>query len=790
MPYQHNNHLALYRTINNVKRRYDYSNTVAITQSSGAGKSRMVDEQAKFAFTIPFNLRPECDPEYISRDYYFPPPDVFARRHLADPEGIMDYEDLLAFYCIFFARLFYEVQQEVARSITFNHPHRELAALWREHLEQPGVRGNLYKNAGMDQGESKSIENILKDRAASQVGTDQQPLWYLARREAENQLGLLMDLIPDPEIEFSMGDGLAAEMAREKPAYGRNWESPVKLLFYFDEAQVLAKKDVVPDNEEHATIYDVLLWVFNQLRDYPIFAIFISTNTHAIHFPPPGPLAPSARWRGPDIRLQAPITETPFDCYPSPPIKSGEYSLKHVVRLEFMARFGRPLFWAVLKGAEPHKVDHLESRLVDLARAKLIGKFPVDQSHTNVSRNASLAIIDLRLLLDFMPGGVKTKATERELVANHMRTAFSIPSHYEYMHSGYPSEPILAEAAARQLFSFRSHTDTNPVLEILKRETRSGLLDMDERGEVTARVLLTDAYDRAIERECGRMPEQGCGDRPPHYSAGCKFETFIEELYERDAAQQFLDSQSDNTSGGLTLRKMLKDASVRFTHWTKLGDEAGITTSGMYAAFLKCTAFVSCTSQGTVNAAIPVLLRRSDPICEANMTGILVSIKRGMIARTPAALSISAKKIGFFPKQDTSGRPYVALVMELGVEGWMPLCAPGPSMIPKKKLRSSSSPAAHPRYTFHAYGCSDTVYKGIKLDERDDYMMLLATRSFLDEHARQDPNSLGLVRQMQPFWAQGSECYSWMEDGLLTGGVDGEARWEDRLPEYIEHDAE
>lgn len=33
-----------------------YGNQVAVIQSSGTGKSRMVDELAKLVFTIPFNL--------------------------------------------------------------------------------------------------------------------------------------------------------------------------------------------------------------------------------------------------------------------------------------------------------------------------------------------------------------------------------------------------------------------------------------------------------------------------------------------------------------------------------------------------------------------------------------------------------------------------------------------------------------------------------------------------------------------------------------------------------------
>ena len=51
--------MLLRDSINNMDRSKLYSNTVAIVQSSGTGKSRMVDELARYVFAIPFNLRDE-----------------------------------------------------------------------------------------------------------------------------------------------------------------------------------------------------------------------------------------------------------------------------------------------------------------------------------------------------------------------------------------------------------------------------------------------------------------------------------------------------------------------------------------------------------------------------------------------------------------------------------------------------------------------------------------------------------------------------------------------------------
>jgi len=47
--------------MNTDRDRSEYDNFVPIVQSLGMGKSRMVDEAAKYIFTLPFNLRPRFE---------------------------------------------------------------------------------------------------------------------------------------------------------------------------------------------------------------------------------------------------------------------------------------------------------------------------------------------------------------------------------------------------------------------------------------------------------------------------------------------------------------------------------------------------------------------------------------------------------------------------------------------------------------------------------------------------------------------------------------------------------
>ena len=72
--YHGENHKLLFANINRIPRTQKaYSNQIAIVQSSGTGKSRMVHEQANLVFTIPFNLRESGE----SKGAYRFPADLF-----------------------------------------------------------------------------------------------------------------------------------------------------------------------------------------------------------------------------------------------------------------------------------------------------------------------------------------------------------------------------------------------------------------------------------------------------------------------------------------------------------------------------------------------------------------------------------------------------------------------------------------------------------------------------------------------------------------------------------------
>lgn len=142
------------------------------------------------------------------------------------------------------------------------------------------------------------------------------------------------------------------------------------------------------------------------------------------------------------------------------------------------------------------------------------------------------------------------------------------------------------------------------------------------------------------------------------------------------------------------------------------------------------------------------------------------------------------KQLGFFPSYDEKNlRPVIMLVMEFGVQPPTPPSLTLSTLVKTKERAKSSGadertrfaqarsvttpptrkrersldvsdrtpskvvvlemgqhdytpPAVHPQYDIFAYGCSNTVYKVIKPDEKKLYVFLFATWDRLIEHPR------------------------------------------------------
>jgi len=135
-------HRLLLDNINRMSRGKPYSNYVAILQSSGSGKSRMVREQSNLVFTLPFNLRAHSE----SKDMAYPPPDNEIRNYL-DQQAANLYDGQTR-HLHLLGHLFKTVSDELVVWYSQKQPsYVALAESWRVHVEKGQNRSRIYSAA-------------------------------------------------------------------------------------------------------------------------------------------------------------------------------------------------------------------------------------------------------------------------------------------------------------------------------------------------------------------------------------------------------------------------------------------------------------------------------------------------------------------------------------------------------------------------------------------------------------------------------------------------------------------
>lgn len=346
-----------------------------------------------------------------------------------------------------------------------------------------------------------------------------------------------------------------------------------------------------------------------------------------------------------------------------------------------------------------------------------------------------------------------------------MRLAYSVPAHREYMASGYSSEPILAEAAA-------SLWDSS-VVNHLAQYASCGLISKGERGELVARLLLLLAYDAAVARQyqevCKGDPEYAILMR---HTVHIPLRIFIEELFGPNS-RAIMASYAD--VGSTTFGDAFERAYVRFTHFGRAEDASFTSTEGAFRSILRSMAIQCHATQKSIDIVIPIVMEDS-ALEESVMSGILISVKDRGKRCTKAAAGIDASELSFFAEEQelygttSYGRPYIAILMELGVQG-------GSSSLRLQESPSRKSPRQdnnaggmiqNPCYFLHAMGCSSDLYKVVA--NPDTFAALLASRGFIAEHPRRETEAF--VRGMKPVWSLNDACTYWTPQTHAGGGED------------------
>ncbi|KAI0653244.1 hypothetical protein C8Q70DRAFT_1059483 [Cubamyces menziesii] len=868
-PFIGQHHVALASNIRNMyygtSARSAYMGHAAVIQSSGSGKSRLVHEVAREIFTIPFNIR---DPKEHINNGAYPPTDTAVHNLLMEWASEYSGLALQSRFHGFLQVVFEEITKELRGMLASRSGDTKLPLEeWREYLT--ARRGVLYSRvAALAKAKDGDIS------AEEQKSTADNPAADILK-QAQDALETLVKLVctssgcsaDGPTMVGGSSDFKEAPLAtcdelRAAFQPGTIRGDPkgrlkiLHILMYFDEAHVLAE---VPSRlakapsspPEHKTALDILVSALDDCRDLGLFTLFMSTQSSLEHLAPSAIHARSARYSALAPSMHAPITETPFDCFGDNRLVPSKLHCKDVCETPFMACFGRPMWRSLMMPYSDRALDkfginrsdpppiadseslrcgRLSLDVLELARRKLLCndnmRMPID-SHTIA---AQTAVLDVRIMLSFEPSREAAHRHEEQLVASHMRIAYSVPKDRIYLRSGYSSEPILAEAAARQLHEWRRQclglepsatglnvvdrlrdtTDIGPAVQILRKTFDHDLLSRGEVGEVIGRLLLMLARDSAT---CATSSDSD----DPHFSNPVPVTTFIEQLLSESFAKDVLTSKPDNLPanaprGDLTFAEAFKDAVVNFTHFAKWADDSALSQDTALGCFIRSMAVICRNNAATVDVFIPVLMNKDAALDASVMTGIMVQFKLRAHSGTIAAYAIDATKVGLFKQtpddDETQRHPYITLIMELGVNSEPPLLASIPvkpeskeSIAVNKKLgektpvSNAGAPlqdtpskvvltppaprrrrgSAYPRYSIYVYGCSPTVYRVISKNERGVYKHMLGGGKLLAEHPRQDPTSLRLVRMLKPFFAIGHTSWHWLYHTRLNTDLPDES---------------
>ncbi|EUC66195.1 G2/mitotic-specific cyclin cdc13, putative [Rhizoctonia solani AG-3 Rhs1AP] len=689
-----NKERAAYSGNTAVNNAYNWS--ISVIQSSGMGKSRMVEEAGKSVFTIPINLR-----EAKEKPAH-PPPDrrigdfFRARFHHNDAKQQADYMILL--------------REIFIRALELIQVHfsglagEDLARAWAAYLGE----GQTDHEVGDHR---RQFYDDVIDRATADCKKYE---------GTSKQLG---------DLEAALKTSCFRLVDHIQPgSYDTN-----ACFMYFDEAHSLAQDvKVIHENHKHSPFQN-LGNVLSRLIDHPAFFIFLSTNSNLRDYAQPVAFFSSAR----SVQGSQPIapwTALPFDIHENHIVeefKSGRMTLKSASEVDTMVCFGRPLhvlnMWYAMRQADPIK------DIFHLASDKLTG----NGLHVH-EKDAILAALGVRVGIKFHEKD--SYSIESKLVESHMRVAYSIPEHREYMHTASPSEPVLAEGAGRYINSLGRGGIRVVGPQRLSQVVEKDSFALEERGELAARLLVTAAYDAALESYYGRIEPR---HNIPSYHRPIPVIDFLCALFHKRHHQSILNAKCVTRRGDVeTLGQAFSKSFLFFSHFALAADSEMLSMHGLATAIVRGAALQTMNGQESIDAVIPIhMTDRETPISAETTSAINLQIKN-----RKGLSNCNIQRSGTIPN---AKMPVISVIMELGATGKQAdtlVVSKGPP--PDTRSQGVDHPDDH-HYEIIARGCSSELY-GLTEGVESCYKVILGRGTMLQDFARDgDSESVAGLQAMK-----------------------------------------
>jgi hypothetical protein len=369
----------------------------------------------------------------------------------------------------------------------------------------------------------------------------------------------------------------------------------------------------------------------------------------------------------------------------------------------------------------------------------MFAKMKLHSHEFESDRYARLAALDIRVLIEFDPIRANSRDMQAKLVQSYMRCVFNIPASREFVWSGYPSEPVLSEAAAQLL---NSTDQTKGILhrapEILEDAFKSGFLAKGERGEIVARTLLTVAHDLAVLKNS--KPLYG-----PRFHRPIRLLDFLKNLVSYELWEKIQNAKPYYAyPEDPTLKVAFANTWMNFSHFVHLGDHESFNLKYASALLKRGAAMQTYNNQRNQDIGVP--LHHGDPARTE------ISIERTSIFQ--AQIKNAAIPPRVFPDPNTIGKcneglPTLSVVMQLGTEKQEPVKilttskgGDNPSGDTRSASYSRSTDVERRHYCIVLYGCTSNTYSCIGVNDGSKYQQLLRVTDPLDDFPRKTKETL------------------------------------------------
>ncbi|KAI0253034.1 hypothetical protein BJV78DRAFT_235120 [Lactifluus subvellereus] len=622
----------------------------SIIQSSGMGKSRLVDEFSKNHFLIPINLREEGSQG-------FPPADVAVRKFLTqfDKKDKNMQEKSYSRACHFLLKLFIHTKDTITTLGADNKKDRIVK--FRDFMSE----GQKFDEVGKKR--KNFYARVVK----------------LARKAMD-------DRVDAPSEDELLG---AFERLRECVCDGASLkgERPLADVFIsFDEAHPLA----IPwDHNSELSNYIQFQRALHLFSDASLFAFFVPTNGKISQFVPPRPRGPSNRILDPsnrtlhaNLRTPRPFIELGFDQLMWNRKILDEYNtLEQVTSSECIAHMGRPL-WGTMYD---HGDNKFRRNLLSFRYAVLSQRLALD---TNTTAYILPTLSDAEVTLG--------------QITNHLRVCVEIGEGMESIRSIAASEPILSEAAS-YVMRRRGFDLADALSDVLTGFS----IHSGDCGELLVAAFFTWARDAVMVERSPRPPEF-CRHFSVEELFSCLFsEEIVQSMFNHRP------SISSSKAKQRTFREVARSANMHFNHFIQSQEQKFISCRYLIAFIARGAAVLSANCQPDFDAVFPYLYGSTD-LDDKNVGFIIVQVKTDCKFSRPNAKlfrKIDPFEWGLLDKSDldkSSGRfpiPIVRIVFAL--RGKQTTVTPM-SYSSSSKGASSSSFDKHgePRFTSYDYWCS------------------------------------------------------------------------------------